>query len=333
MLSSTLISTSVSTSLFLPPNPKSQIPHPKFIYSFKRSSEPAIFYPLRPRNSNHKSPILPGVRRGVPQICNSSKSTPSLDDPDVEKEASVEKGINNSGGSGMGEGGRDWTTSILLFLLWSALLYYVFNLSPNQTPSRDMYFLEKLLNLKADDGFRMNQVLVSLWYIMGLWPIVYSMLLLPTGRSSNSSVRVWPFLVTSFFGGAYALLPYFILWRPPPPPIKGELQRWPINFLESKITAGVLGAAGLGLIMYAASAMGDWKEFYQYFRESKLVHATSLDFILLSTFAPFWVYNDMTARKCYDKYSWLLPVSLVPFVGPTLYLFLRPSSVTSARSE
>jgi hypothetical protein len=45
-----------------------------------------------------------------------------------------------------------------------------------------MYFLKKLLNLKGDDGFIMNQVLVAEWYIMGLWPLVYSMLLLPTGR-------------------------------------------------------------------------------------------------------------------------------------------------------
>lgn len=30
--------------------------------------------------------------------------------------------------------GRDWTTSILLFVLWGVLIYYVFNLSPNQTP-------------------------------------------------------------------------------------------------------------------------------------------------------------------------------------------------------
>jgi len=45
-----------------------------------------------------------------------------------------------------------------------------------------MYFLQKLLNLKGDDGFRMNEVLVGLWYIMGLWPLIYSMLLLPSGR-------------------------------------------------------------------------------------------------------------------------------------------------------
>jgi len=29
---------------------------------------------------------------------------------------------------------RDWTTSFLLFLLWAALIYYVFFLTPNQTP-------------------------------------------------------------------------------------------------------------------------------------------------------------------------------------------------------
>ncbi|KAK4845089.1 hypothetical protein QYF36_000734 [Acer negundo] len=191
--------------------------------------------------------------------------------------------------------------------------------------SRDMYFLKKLLNLKGDDGFKMNEVLVSLWYIMGLWPLVYSMILLPTGRSSKSNIPVWPFLILSCFGGAYALLPYFVLWNPPPPPVEEtELSRWPLNFLESKLTAGQLHciyqislAAGLGLIIYAALAGGDvWQEFYQYFRESKFIHVTSIDFTLLSTFAPFWVYNDTTARKWYDKGSWLLPVSVVPLPGP-----------------
>lgn len=58
--------------------------------------------------------------------------------------------------------------------------------------------------------------------------------------SSKSGIPVWPFLVLSFFGGAYVLLPYFVLWRPPPPPVEEtELNKWPLNFLESKLTAGV----------------------------------------------------------------------------------------------
>lgn len=58
--------------------------------------------------------------------------------------------------------------------------------------------------------------------------------------SSKSKIPVWPFVVLSCFGGAYALIPYFVLWRPPAPPVEeSELRRWPLNFLESKITSGV----------------------------------------------------------------------------------------------
>lgn len=248
-------------------------------------------------------------------MCRSSLNNPDPDKTEIQGE------------------GRDWTSSVLLFALWGALLYYCFNLAPDQTPTQDLYFLKKLLNLKGDDGFRMNQILVGLWYIMGLWPVVYAMLLLPTGRSKT---QAWPFVVLSFFGGVYALLPYFALWNPPSPPIsESELRKWPFNVLESKVTAGVTLVAGLGLILYSVVGNpGDLKEFYQYFRESKFIHVTSLDFCLLSAFAPFWVYNDMTARKWFDKGRWLLPVSVVPFLGPSLYLLLRPAlSETTAPTD
>ncbi|KAE8075497.1 hypothetical protein FH972_014210 [Carpinus fangiana] len=243
---------------------------------------------LKPQN--HRSSTLAFQKKGLAQICHFSLTRQKSEDPVVEKRDPLEGGVGgngrNGGNGGNGGEGRDWTTSILLLVLWGALLYYVFNLSPNQTPSRDMYFLKKLLNLKGDDGFRMNAVLVSLWYIMGLWPLVYSMLLLPTGRSSKSKVPlwpflisskskvpVWPFLILSFFGGAYALLPYFVLWTPPPPPVEEtEIKRWPLNFLETKLTAAISLAAGLGILVYAGLAnWDDWKEFYQYFRESKFV--------------------------------------------------------------
>ncbi|KAH7860045.1 hypothetical protein Vadar_008504 [Vaccinium darrowii] len=307
-----------TTNLRIP----SQIPISKT--PFLKTSIPSRF--LRP--SSFTITISHFHKKRLLQTCQSSIDTENSQDPVVDEEVEIEVG-GNEGSSPGGEIG-DWTTSFLLFLLWAGLMYYVFKLTPNQTPSRDEYFLRKLLNLKGDDGFQMNEVLVSLWYIMGLWPLAYSMLLLPTGRSSKSKIPVWPFLVFSFFGGAYALLPYFVLWRPPPPAIEEtELSRWPLKFLESKLTAGVSLAAGLGLIIYAGLANGEvWKEFFQYFKESKFIHITCIDFTLLSSFAPFWVYNDMTARKWYDKGSWLIPLSLIPFLGPTLYLLLRPSLAT-----
>ncbi|CAD6265639.1 unnamed protein product [Miscanthus lutarioriparius] len=220
----------------------------------------------------------PGVRRrGWAQLCRDSslQGPPGADSPaqeqeDMKKSEAVSESAARIAG---GSGGRfsDWSTSVLIFGIWAGLMYYVFLLAPNQTPYQDTYLLQKLLNLKGDDGFRMNDVLVSLWYIMGLWPLVYSMLLLPTGRSSKSKIPVWPFLVLSCIGGAYALIPYFVLWKPPPPPIEeDEIGQWPLKFLESKLTAGVVFALGIGLIIYAGKAGGDdWKEFIRYFRSSK----------------------------------------------------------------
>nr|GMC48996.1 Taste receptor type 1 member 1 like [Ipomoea batatas] len=103
--------------------------------------------------------------------------------------------------------------------------------------------------------------------------------------------------------------------------VEGEAGDWRSGEAEDR---AILLASGLGLIVYAGIFTGDWKEFYQYFRQSRFIHAMSIDFVLLSAFAPFWVFNDMTTRKWYNKGSWLLPVSVVPFLGPALYLLLRP---------
>ncbi|CAL9105448.1 unnamed protein product [Musa acuminata var. zebrina] len=303
-------------------NPKPQsLPASQIPVLGARSRLLLLHRTLIPRRILGINPVtLPLGKRGILQICRDSVEREDFEAGLGEKEKVL---VERSGDGG----GSDWTTSVLLFGLWAGLMYYVFQLAPDQTPYRDIYFLQKLLNLRGDDGFVMNQVLVALWYIMGLWPLVYSMLLVPTGRSSRSKIPVWPFLLVSFFGGVYALIPYFVLWKPPPPAVgEDEIRGWPLNFLESKITAAVTVAAGMGMIIYAGLADGDvWEEFYQYFRESKFIHITCIDFSLFTAFSPFWVYNDMTARRWLNKGSWLLPIALVPFIGPALYLLLRPS--------
>ncbi|KAL8478262.1 hypothetical protein ACS0TY_030238 [Phlomoides rotata] len=214
--------------------------------------------PPKPNSSLTKSSLSPSKSLAIPfsveSVCNRQFSKPSNNlkmhrlqtrrsspqDPPLVSSSEEENELL-AGGDGGGVEERDWTTSFLLFAFWAALMYYVFFLAPNQTPVTDSYFLKKLLNLKGEDGFELNEVLVALWYIMGLWPLLYSMLLIPTSRSSKSKIPVWPFVVLSFFGGAYVLIPYFVLWRPPAPPVEeSELRRWPLNFLESKLTAGMV---------------------------------------------------------------------------------------------
>ncbi|KAI3492317.1 hypothetical protein L1887_43247 [Cichorium endivia] len=45
-----------------------------------------------------------------------------------------------------------------------------------------MYLVKKLCYLIGDDCFQLNHVIVALWNILGLWPLVYCMLLIPSGR-------------------------------------------------------------------------------------------------------------------------------------------------------
>lgn len=162
---------------------------------------------------------------------------------------------------------------------------------------------------------------------MGLWPAIYWMLLIPSGRSSQSRIPVWPFTSLSFFVGAFALLPYFGLWQPPPPTVsKEEIEGWPLKILDSKILSVAVGIAGAGLLGVAAfSGDESWAEFLKYFNSSRFIHIMSLDFLALSLLAPFWVFNDMEVRKWSNQGFWAAALAFIPFVGPALYLTLRPS--------
>ncbi|GAQ86379.1 hypothetical protein KFL_002860030 [Klebsormidium nitens] len=215
---------------------------------------------------------------------------------------------------------------LALWFFWAGLAYYAFAIAPNQTPTRDEYFLGKLTLLIQDD-YPINQVLLSEFNIMGIWPFIYTALLIPSGRSKNLRPPVWPFASLSMGIGIGGLLPYFALWQQPtpPPPSQEERQKLPLKVLESKIFAGALLAGALGLIGTAvASGPDSWVGFSQYFNESKLIHVMTLDFFCLQLFCPFWLYNDMEFRKWSGRNMWIVPLSLLPVLGPALYLLIRP---------
>lgn len=56
------------------------------------------------------------------------------------------------------------------------------------------------------------------------------------------------------------------------------------------------------------------------------MHVTTVDFLTLSTLAPFWMYNDASLRKWGQKDSLLPVLSVIPVLGPAIYLCLRPKA-------
>lgn len=171
--------------------------------------------------------------------------------------------------------------SLGLFALWAGLIGYAFLLAPNQTPLRDQYFLEKFLNL-TDDGIPLNAIFSQLFYIMGIWPIIYTALLIPAAKSKNR-VPAWPFVTLSYAFGAFALLPFMALWQspsPPPelPPKKEELEG-PRNLLnkgmESPIVAYLLLVGTLVCILQIVIGWSTgWSEYLRLLEESRLVHVS-----------------------------------------------------------
>lgn len=223
--------------------------------------------------------------------------------------------------------------SVGLFLLWGGLAAYAFLLSPNQTPLRDSYFIEKFVGL-ANDEVPLNAVFTQLFYVMGVWPLIYTALLVPAGKSANG-VPAWPFFTLSYAVGAFGLLPFMALWQPPAtppqlPPAKEDLEgtgNLLARGMESPVIAWLLLAGAAACLIQAATAGGDaWVEYIRLARESRLVHVTTLDFLTLTALAPFWMDNDATLRKWEGRDSLLLPLSLLPVLGPAIYLVLRPKA-------
>ncbi len=257
----------------------------------------------------------------------------------------------------------DVAGSLGALALWAALLVYALNFSPNQTPARDLYFLMKLVpgSGAPDDGVSVNQVFSALFNAMGVMPALYAALLVPAGRSggggkSNEDGKLafpprlpaFPFIVGSFALGFFALGPYLALWTPAPsaeslpeperagprdataPPEPQALDRngaagsIALRALESPITAAVLLLGALSQAYLAATAgPAAWSEYGRLFDESRLVHVTSLDFLALSSFIPFWVSLDADSRK-WSGASFAAVLGAIPLVGPAVYLALRP---------
>lgn len=167
----------------------------------------------------------------------------------------------------------------------------------------------------------------------------------------------FPFVAGSFALGFFALGPYLALWTPAPPaeglseaeragprdatvpPRPEALERngaagaAALRALESPITAAALLIGALSQAFLAATAgSAAWSEYGRLFDESRLVHVTTLDFLALSSFIPFWVSLDASSRR-WQGSSFAAALGAVPLVGPALYLVLRPKAEWKKKGE
>lgn len=199
--------------------------------------------------------------------------------------------------------------------LWAGLAIYAFFLAPPNQP--DTFELIKNLSIGQLEGI--NPLIVALFYIMGVWPMIYSCVLFFDGRGQKISAA--PFAALSFGVGAFALLPYLAL-REPNPEFSGNKNIF-LKILDSRWTGILLTMAAVLIVAYGVTN-GDWSDYVQQWRTSRFIHVMSIDFCLLCLLFPALLGDDM-ARRGVQNSSLYWVTALIPLFGPLIYLCIRPS--------
>ena len=203
---------------------------------------------------------------------------------------------------------------VTLFLLWLGFILYAFLLAPPDQPDT----LELITKLSTGQWGGINPLVVSLFNLMGIYPLIYSAVLLIDGRGQK--IPAWPFVLGSFAVGAFAILPYLAL-RQANPVFSGEKSGL-IKLLDSRWFGLSLLLGALALLVYGFS-QGNGADFIAQWQSSRFIHVMSLDFYFLSLVFPLLLKDDMSRRGMKNP-SLFWVVSLLPLLGPAWYLFLRP---------
>ncbi|MFO8050934.1 MAG: DUF2834 domain-containing protein [Thermoplasmatota archaeon] len=210
-----------------------------------------------------------------------------------------------------------WRWNRLFLIVWAALLLYSILFAPGD--------LQGSMELAGDvitDPFGMEPLLFMVFNIMGIWPMVYAGVLL--FEDNKGKLPSWPFVIASFFSGAFSLLLYAGLRRPMRDRTRdsGILLR----ILDSRIYALFLKIAAVLLLAYGIG-MGDPSEYLDLFSSSSLVHIMTLDLLALTILSPFFMRDDMRRRGWGGrKIFWVY--ALVPLLGPISYLLTRPRVIS-----
>jgi len=214
------------------------------------------------------------------------------------------------------------TRRIGFIALWLGLAVYAFLLAPPNQPDT----FELIKNLSTGQWKGINPLVISLFNIMGVWPMIYSCLLFIDGRGQK--IPAWIFATFSFGVGAFALLPYLAL-REPNPEFHGTKNTF-IKVLDSRLTGVALTIGTLVLVSYGV-INGDWENFGQQWQTSRFINVMSLDFCLLCLLFPALLGDDMARRDLKNpRLFWL--TALIPLFGPLIYLCVRPP-LAAAKAE
>ena len=214
-------------------------------------------------------------------------------------------------------------------LIWLGFSLYAFTGAPPAQPNT----LDLITDLSTGNWDGINPLVVSLFNLMGIWPMIYACLILPDG--AEQKLPAWPFMTASFGVGAFAILPYLAL-RDRKTTFTADKSKL-LRVIDSPWTGRLLFLGAIALLSYGlfnGNSAANWSDFVYQWKTSQFIHVMSLDFCMLCViFAPL-LADDMAKRNFQNAGIFWLAV-LVPLVGILVYLSVRPplENVSAATLE
>ncbi|MGB7086489.1 MAG: DUF2834 domain-containing protein [Phormidesmis sp.] len=214
------------------------------------------------------------------------------------------------------------TRKIGFALLWIGFSLYAFTLAPSSQPDT----LDLIIQLSTGQWDTINPLIVTLFNLMGIWPMIYACLALIDG--CGQKIPAWPFITASFGVGAFALLPYLAL-RENNPTFEHSKTAL-LRLLDSPWTGRLLTVATLALLSYGllnpalnGSLGTHWQDFIAQWKTSQFIHVMSLDFCVLCAVASPLIKDDMNKRNLHNP-TLFWTAAAIPLLGVLFYLSVRP---------
>ncbi|MBD2111711.1 MULTISPECIES: DUF2834 domain-containing protein [Cyanophyceae] len=206
---------------------------------------------------------------------------------------------------------------LLLATIWIGFLGYILWLAPLDQPFT-WSFAHNLVTLQWGE---VNAYLMVIFWMMGVWPMIYACLMFADGQTQP--FPSWPFFVVSNLVGVIGLIPYLLV-RQRNSAFSGKKDFW-LDLLDRRSTGVALLLTTLMLFTIAVT-VGDWNDYVTQFRSYAFVHLISLDFCLMGLIFPLTslIDDDMQRRGVY-RTERVWAIALVPLFGPLIYLCWRPA--------
>jgi len=206
---------------------------------------------------------------------------------------------------------------VLIWLLWIAFPIYGFFASNHLLPPDDGYGLHVVTASFTGNLSAVEPLVFMVFNLLGVIPMAYALLVLFDGK--EQPLPAWPFVIASFFAGAFGILFYVALrrWGHDVEGARSQLQQR----LDSRVGPAILLIVAILLVIVGAG--GSVQTYLELWQTKPLVHIMTLDLVILLLVLPFLAIDDMRRRNVQGR-AWNRLVALLPIFGVLIYLVARP---------